>query len=145
MKRILSIIAILLAPATALALDFTNVSTRYADAPFPKPEAAAISLLTNIGAVSGNPDGTFQPGRPVNRAEFLKIILLSNTSIFVSPSDAATCFPDVRSTDWFSSYVCLAKRRTMVGGYPDGLFHPERQVNYAEALKMLGAMYGLVG
>ena len=141
MKRSALIVALTLFPIAAFALDFTDVSSKYADAPFSQPVAAGVSVLTNLGAVQGNPDGTFAPNRTVNRAEFLKIAFLSNSSISVSASDSARCFPDVHAADWFSRYVCLAKVRKTVGGYPDGQFRPENAVNYAEALKMLGEMY----
>ncbi len=135
---------LLLIPAVALALDFTNVSGRYTDAPFNTAESAGISLLTNLGAVAGNPDGTFMPRRPVNRAEFIKIALSARSSVEVLASDSRDCFPDVHKSDWFSRFVCLGKLRGMVSGYPDGYYHPERTVNYAEALKMLGELYGIV-
>ncbi len=141
MRRFLLLCLAFVLPVAALALDYTDHTSRYTDAPFSKPEATAISLLTNLGAVSGNPDGTFAPNRAINRAEFLKIAFLSMPSVAVTSSDAASCFPDVRSSDWFSSFVCLAKRRGTVQGYTDGKFHPERIVSYAEALKMTAELY----
>ena len=76
MRRVL-IAALVIIPGIALALDFSDATARYKDAPFPKAETAGISLLTNAGALQGNPDGTFAPRRTLNRAEFLKIALLS--------------------------------------------------------------------
>lgn len=131
----------ILLPLNALALDFKDESLLYTDAPFSPAESAGISVLTEIGAVEGNPDGTFQPGRTLNRAEFLKIVFESYPRIASSNSDADNCFPDVHTEDWFSRYVCLAKRRNVVQGYPDGNFRPANPVNYAEALKILGEMY----
>jgi hypothetical protein len=131
----------ILLPVSAFALDYTNTTLLYTDAPFAPAESAAISVLTNLHAVEGNPDGTFRPERTLNRAEFLKIVLASAPNIRVSLSDAANCFPDVRQQDWFSPYVCLAQKRGIVSGYPDGTFGPANPVNYAEALKMLGELY----
>ena len=136
-KRTLLLALGVLIPLAANALDFTDVSSRYKDAPFSTSEAAGISLLTSIGAVQGNPNGTFTPLRTLNRAEFVKIALASHAGTPVSSSDAASCFPDVHAGDWFSSYVCVAKKSGAISGYPDGLFHPERSVNYVEALKIL--------
>ena len=140
MRRFLLMFGFLL-PLSAAALEYRNNSLLYTDAPFAPADAAGISLLTEVGAVSGNPDGTFRPNRTLNRAEFLKIVLESHPRIAVSTSDAATCFPDVLQEAWFSKYVCLAKRREIVEGYPDGNFRPENPVNYAEALKILGVLY----
>ncbi|TSC58613.1 MAG: hypothetical protein Greene041619_487 [Candidatus Peregrinibacteria bacterium Greene0416_19] len=125
-------------PVIVAALDFTDRADDYSDAPFTKAEAVAISVLTNLKAVQGNPDGSFQPRRALNRAEFTKIALLSSG---LQPGDAEDCFPDVREKDWFSVYVCRAKKDGIVSGNPDGTFHPERLVNYAEAVKILGGIY----
>ncbi|MDD5469187.1 MAG: S-layer homology domain-containing protein [Candidatus Peribacteraceae bacterium] len=130
-----------LLPLHAAALEYKNLGLLYTDAPFPPAETAGISLLTTLGAVEGNPDGTFRPNRTLNRAEFLKIALVSSPNVRVSLSDAENCFPDISADEWFSRYVCLAKKRGIVGGYPDGLFRPANPVNYAEALKILGELY----
>ncbi len=135
----LAIIALLPSIASAQALDFSDISAHYTDGPFALPEAAGISLLTRSGIVEGNPDGTFRPRRTLNRAEFLTIVmrLVGN----VSPDAAANCFPDVRAFDWFAPAVCAAKANGVIGGYPDGTFGPERDVNQAEALKILTLLY----
>ncbi len=143
MKTAAIIIGLML-PFTASALEYRNLSLLYTDAPFTPAEAAGISLLTSVDAVSGYPDGTFKPTRTLNRAEFLKIAMASYPKIRVSPSDAIDCFPDVKATDWFAPYVCLAKKRSIIKGYPDATFKPERTVNYAEALKILSELYEYV-
>lgn len=143
MKKLLLTIGLLL-PMSVSALEYQNLSLLYTDAPFLPAEAAGISLLTSLNAVQGNPDGTFMPNRSINRAEFLKIVLASYPRVRVSTSDAERCFPDVNESDWFSPYVCLAKKRGMVSGYPDGTFKPDRTANYAEALKILGELYDYV-
>ncbi|MDO8649671.1 MAG: S-layer homology domain-containing protein [Candidatus Peregrinibacteria bacterium] len=144
MKKTLLALAVLL-PLSALAaeLDYSDRSSAFVDAPFNDAEAAGISVLTNLGAVQGNPDGTFAPGRGVNRAEFLKIAFGSHPTLVPSSNDAMGCFPDVKAEDWFSSAVCVAKFRGIASGYPDGWFRPANPVNYAESLKMLVELYEL--
>jgi hypothetical protein len=138
MRRTLLTAALLILPSIAFALDYDDLTDRYSDAPFSTAEAAGISVLTEIGAVSGNPDGSFAAERTLNRAEFLKIALLSANQ---NPEDLSKCFPDAPAGAWFTSYICTAKALGVVEGNPDGLFHPERPVNYAEALKMLAELY----
>jgi hypothetical protein len=144
MRKILLFSIGLMIPLQVAALEYRNLSLLYTDAPFTPAEAAGISLLTSLNAVSGNPDGTFRPNRTVNRAEFMKIVLSSYPKIRVSPADADNCFRDVSREDWFSPYVCLGKKRGMVSGYADGQFKPNQSVNYAEALKILGELYDYV-
>lgn len=142
MRKLTFAVALATFPLLTFALDYSNQTDRFTDGPFTDAEEAGISVLVNLGAVEGNPDGTFAARRTLNRAEFLKIVFASYPHVRVSDSDAANCFPDVKSDMWFSKYVCLAKARGIVAGYPDGMFHPERAVNYAEALKMIAELYG---
>lgn len=142
MKRAWPLLLLLLSVSKASALEYIDQTARFKDAPFKAAEAAGISALVSLGAVGGYPDGTFRPEQTLNRAEFLKIVLLTDDSVRISSSDAAKCFPDVEADAWFSKYVCLALKRGIIQGYPDGLFHPDRPVNYAEALKILGEIYG---
>ena len=145
MRKFLATSLLIVIPAAALALDYTDVSGGYADAPFSRPEAAAISLLTNLEVVEGDPNPEdeshrlFHPERPLNRAEFAKIVFMARGSN--TPPPLFDCFPDV-TREWFSPFVCYEKQLGAVKGYPDGLFHPERNVNYAEALKILTVSFG---
>lgn len=142
MKRIAFATVLLALPVAAFALDYQHGDDDYSDAArFSTAERAAISVLTSEGAVSGNPDGSFAPHRTLNRAEFTKIALLS-MGVDVADDDAQRCFSDVPADIWFSKYVCRAKKNKVVQGNPDGLFHPERDVNYAEATKILVELAG---
>ena len=94
--------------------------------------------------MDGHPDGTFRPEGVVNRAELAKMIVNGNSEFLgeepvnLSNTD---CFTDVND-EWFAPYVCYAKGKGWVVGYPDGSFQPERSVNRAEAIKMtLASMY----
>lgn len=130
--------------STALALDYTDRTSVYTDAPFSTGEAAGISLLTDAGVVQGNPDGTFAPQRRINRAEFMKIAYFLNTDAFVDNDTTPrsyTCFPDVPKDVWFNLYVCAGKDKKILTGYADSLFHPERGISYAEAVTILGRLF----
>ncbi len=142
MKRTLLTAVLLSLPVAVFALDYQHGDDGYSDSErFSAAERAAISVLTDIDAVSGNPDGTYAPHRTLNRAEFTKIALLS-MGVTVTESDAANCFGDVPKDMWFSRYVCKAKKMDIVEGNPDGLFHPAREVNNAEATKILVELAG---
>lgn len=39
------------------------------------------------------------------------------------------CFEDVED-EWFAPYVCYAKEKGWVTGYPDGTFKPENNVKF---------------
>lgn len=132
-----------LLPVATFALDFARSAEEFTDfRSMTLAEKAAVSVLANEDIVRGNPDGSFAPSRTLNRAEFLAIAQRSvqPTLPELDPQDL-NCFPDVRSGDWFSTPVCWAESKRIVQGYPDGMFHPERMVNYAEAVKILVGLY----
>ncbi|MGE3278969.1 MAG: S-layer homology domain-containing protein [Candidatus Altimarinota bacterium] len=39
--------------------------------------------------------------------------------------------------EWYAQYVTTAKKKSIVGGYPDGTFKPTQEVNRAEFIKMV--------
>ena len=97
------------------------------------PYKASIEFLAERGVVSGYADGTFKPTAKINRAEILKIILEATVKDDIGHS--LDCFRDVRG-DWYAKYVCYAKEKGIVSGYPDNTFKPSQNVTMAEALKM---------
>lgn len=143
-----AILAILFAPAMAFAMSYDATHLPYSDVPPDLPTRIAISTLTDMGIVQGNPDGTFRADATLNRAEFLKIV------IGLLPPDkrkyADHCFPDIDAQAWFAEPVCRAKELGIVSGNAveglpkeQWLFEPSRPVHYEEALKILANVYGL--
>ncbi|MBD3330487.1 hypothetical protein GF354_03070 [Candidatus Peregrinibacteria bacterium] len=99
----------------------------------------SIKYCRDNKIVNGYSDGTFKPDNPINRAEFTKIIM---EATYPDESYGANCFPDVKA-DWYAKYVCHAKLLGHIQGYPDGHFHPEDQINYVEALKIIFKGFGM--
>lgn len=128
---LLLVSGILLAPKSTFA--FSDLSPAHAN-------AEAIEYVRSNGIVSGYPDGTYRPDTPINRAEFTKILV--GASSFSADSGVQNCFPDVRD-EWFASFVCAAKSNGIVGGHPDGTFHPGDNINTAEAAKIFVNTFGL--
>jgi inhibitor of cysteine peptidase len=123
-------------PLGAFAFSDVGASTSY---------ATAINALQQKGVLGGYSDGTFKASAHINRAEFLKIVLeavygdaeiqkLLETARFAA-------IEDVPSDAWFWKYVAFAKAKGIVQGYPDGLFHPERDIGFDEAAKILALAY----
>ena len=101
----------------------------------------AIQYLLDTGVVSGYMDGTFKPGNSINRAELMKILTEAQGPT-PDPDKYNSCFPDV-DKQWFAVYVCYAKDKNWIQGYPDGEFKPANEVNKVEALKMIINSQGL--
>jgi hypothetical protein len=100
----------------------------------------AILSLAEQGVVKGYPDGTFRPKDSVNRAEFLKMLM---AGLFPDKlENDRGCFPDV-ARQWFTSYVCGAKKQGWVGGYGDGMFRPGQTMRKSEGIKIIIAALGV--
>lgn len=107
---------------------------RFTDVPTTHLHHDAIERLADKGVVTGNPDGTFAPGKTVNRAEFLTMLYRAKG---LTPTATAVCMRDVIAGSWYLPVVCDAIGRGYVGGYSDGTFRPQNPVNRVEAAKML--------
>lgn len=95
-----------------------------------------VEDLVNRGVVNGYDDGTFRPDAPVTRAEFLKMALVA-LDYEIAESVSEKPFTDVEALEWYAPYVAAAKEAGITSGYSDGTFKPDRQIQRAEALKML--------
>jgi len=102
---------------------------------------ASIEALVDAQVVNGNPDGTFQPDAPVNRAAMLKMLYKAQGK---TPDPLSVrCFPDVEIGSWYESFVCDAAAMKYVAGYSDGTFRPDTPVNRVEALKMITQLFNI--
>ncbi len=134
--RLLLTVALVCLSVPAAVAEYATL-TPFPDVRSLDDNARAIVLLQKAGFFSGYADGSFRPQSAINRAEFLKIMLLSINVETLAQAKPKNCFPDVRIEDWFSPYVCLAAEKGWVRGYDDGTFRPAQAVNLAEALKMI--------
>ena len=115
------------APQTGQAKSFTDVPSSYwASVP--------IAALSAQGILDGFPDGTFQPNKPVTRAEFAEMIRRA----FKRPtSREALKFNDLPPNYWAIGAIDEATQTRFMSGFPDGSFQPNRQIPRVQALLAL--------
>jgi hypothetical protein len=92
----------------------------------------AVVHLREKNVVKGYEDGSFKPDQPINRAEFLKIVM----GVSGHDPSGKNCFKDVKN-EWHAPYICKAHALKKVSGYEDGNFRPEQHIVYAEAAKII--------
>ena len=81
-----------------------------------------------LGWIDGYPDGTFKPGNSVNRAEGIKIVMSSLTSMF----DSREKMPrDVPTGSWFFNFVGKAIEQGIV--IEERLFKPSENLTREDA------------
>lgn len=119
----------------AFAADFSDVSPTHV-------HQEAIAYVRAEGIVKGYEDGTFKPGRAINRAEFTKIIVAAQFSDAEIEACADSSFSDVPKGEWFTSYICLAKKKEIIQGYSDDTFRPVQTISFAEAAKIIIKAFG---
>lgn len=128
----------------------------FSDVPATHVNAEAIAYVRAQGIVRGYPDGTFKPDTTINRAEFTAMItgrqfnsaetVDSCIDRTVTPATQTVFFRDVLRSDWFAKYICIAKERHIIDGYPDGTLKPGATITLAEASKILTTLFvGNVG
>ncbi len=132
-RSILALVTLAL-PSIALAVSFPDVSSTHI-------YREQIETLADKGIVKGSPDGSFNPGGTINRAELLTLLYRAAGKTPGTPSKS--CFKDVSTDAWYSAVVCDSSKKGYVGGYPDGNFRPGNAVNRVESLKMIHTVLGL--
>lgn len=128
---------IMVAPASAV---FTDISDSRVS-----QTAAVLDALDIMQGVGG---GSFAPGKALTRAQFCKLAVTAMGVTDVSPYASYTIFPDVKHSHWAAPYINAAvrhpelKEKSIIRGYADGSFGPDKIVSYGEVCTMLLRMLG---
>ncbi len=104
-----------------------------------QPEELAAEELVSLGVLAGDEEGNLLLDKTVTRAEMAVIVcrLLALENVAVKARVTTPAFSDVSITHWAAGYIEVVKAQGIINGYPDGTFCPEKEVSYAEVLKML--------
>lgn len=98
---------------------------------FVDKENDPLGLVEFNGAyVSGYPDQTFGPTRPVTRAELATMFARILNLELSAPTTPA--YGDYDADHWAYEYIEAATRAGIFSGYEDGTFKPERAVSRGE-------------
>jgi hypothetical protein len=121
-------------------LSVPQVQAEFSDLPKTDHHYFPLSYLEFESVIQGYDDGTVRPGNLINRAELVKILVEGQG--LLTNSSHKNCFPDVKE-EWYASYVCFAKEKGWVEGYPNGTFQAGNNVNKVEALKIILNAFGV--
>jgi hypothetical protein len=120
-----------------------------------QPEAIATDVPDNYlarsfidealktGIIEKYPDGSFQPDKKVNRAEFAKLIEHFMVKAYDDPGletqffGSTSTFADVLNTSPIFNSVMLVSSRGIMPGFDDGTFRPLSPVSGAESLNII--------
>lgn len=110
----------------------TEKTGKYTDVPQEHWAAESINILAEKGIVTGTGEGTFEPERTVNRAEFVTMIVRALGIELVEE----TTMDDVNSGDWYYQTVNSAVKAGLVSGY-EGKFRPMDSITREEMAVIL--------
>ena len=98
--------------------------------------ANTVGYAVQVGIVSGYPDGSFKPNKPITRAEFAAIA--SRFDALAQGNDIA--FSDLAPSHWGYNAIRSAASKGWITGYPDNTFRPEQAITRAEVTSITNRM-----
>lgn len=103
----------------------------FSDVPADHWAAGEIYGCYREGIVSGFPDGSYRPLLPITRDQMAAYIArgMAGGDDGVPADPHVVSFADAAADHWAYRYVEYAYANGVVGGYPDGLYHPEDSVD----------------
>ncbi|WP_159456373.1 S-layer homology domain-containing protein [Intestinibacillus massiliensis] len=139
MKNLKKILALVMAFAMAFTMMAGAAFTDAADI----KANDAVNMLTALGVIEGNPDGSFKPDNTVTRAEMAKMIfVVRNNKIDDSAYQTnSTKFVDITG-HWAAGYIKFCETQGIIAGKDATHFDPDATVTGVEAAKMLLVVAG---
>lgn len=141
MKKLfaLTLALAMLMSGAAFAADFTDKTTINEDC------LADVNLLTAIGIIEGNADGSFGPKNTIKRSEAAAMIYRLRNGGEDDKAEAwkgASSFTDVAKDIWYSGYVAYCENFGIIDGKSTTIFDPNAPVTTPELAKMLLTVAG---
>lgn len=138
MKKKISFVlaAIMLVANFAISVFAADTNTTFTDVTSTTQYSKAILTMVKLGIVNGYAeDNTFRPEAGIKRSEFTAVITRAMGIANVASGESP--FTDVSKDHWAVKNIIAASSREIVNGMGDGTFHPEDNVTYEQALKMV--------
>ena len=98
----------------------------------------AISVMSNMGIVSGYPDGTFRPNDSVTRAELAAIAARFARKLGIE-GYRDVIFNDIEA-HWAEDEIMVAAKLGWVSGYNNGTYYPDNAITRAEFMTIVNRL-----
>lgn len=119
--------------ASADVFDDVSIGYQYSE---------AIEVLNALGIFEGMDDGKFYPGNNLTRAEFAAIVVRAlKLEDVAQVIDNKSSFTDVEN-HWAQGYISLASQNGYVSGMDDSKFHPDENITFNQAVKVMVCITG---
>ncbi|MDO4562349.1 MAG: S-layer homology domain-containing protein [Clostridia bacterium] len=143
MKNLNKALALIVAIAMVASFGTISALAAFPDVPSDASYAEAANLLNELGILTGDENGNFNPDKTLTRAEAAALIVrtLGMESAAVA-SAGATSFSDVPADNWAAGYVNVAEQQGIINGMGDGTFNPSGELTYEQIIKIIVAAIG---
>lgn len=104
-----------------------------------------VDRVVAAGIMQGYPDGTFQPGGEITRAEFAKVAVLAwqeKTGEKLAGAGTDMKFSDVKADGWYVENIKNAVALELMKGDAEGTFRPNDTISEAEVITVLVRILG---
>lgn len=118
-----------------------EVTEPFADVPREKWYSSYLSKAKQMGLITGQKDGTFQPEAPITRAEVA--VLLQRAYPDLPVIKAPIYFTDVHDQHWAESAIAYATMTGLLQGYDQHTFGPNRYMKKGEAERLNSRLVAL--
>ncbi|MFE8696469.1 S-layer homology domain-containing protein [Cytobacillus sp. FJAT-53684] len=130
-----AIVASAVAPAAGFA------ASDFKDVPSDNFYFDYVSALANAKIIDGRPDGSFDLGGKINRAEASKMV--ANILKLDTKKAPVADFSDVDQTKWYAEFINALYSKELINGKGQGKFDPNGTLTRGEFAKMVVEAYNL--
>lgn len=108
-------------------LPFDDISNSYAQ--------NEIVRLAGLNIINGTGERTFDPKKPVTRAEF--IVMMDRLLQLEPVNNSIASFTDVRKSDWYYGWIQAGSNLSIVDGVSPGIFQPQKEISRQEVAALI--------
>ncbi len=122
---------------SGIEIDEDQDATGFGDVPQDAWFAKYVKKAKRLSVITGNADGSFAPGRQVNKAELLKMLLLANR---IDPNAIEAVegdYADVSQEAWFRPYMYYAAQLGLVAPDHENKLNPSKAMTRSEVADVL--------
>lgn len=118
---------------------FTATGSAFFDVAADRWSAHDIEYMADKKVVYGYPDGAFQPGNNLTRAEFAALI---RRFAKLESADQENPFHDLDDTHWAYEDIVSLNASGLMQGYEDGTYRTENPITRAEVMTVINKILG---
>jgi len=142
MKNLKKLMSVILTVAMLMSMIVSTSAATFTDVDETNNAYEAIEVLSALEILEGKENGNFDPDANIKRSEFAAVVCRAMNAEAAAAGSATAKFDDVAADHWAAGYIAWAADAGIVNGRGNGIFDPDANVTYQEAVKMIVASMG---